>query len=199
MKKVLHVGPGKNGKLGPGFREGEWQEIRYDLDPATRPDILGDMRDMRAVSSGSMDAVYTTHTLEHLYPLEVKKTLEEYARVLAPEGFLVLGVPDLQAAAQEIAEGRLLEPVYQSTEGPISAIDIVYGWRGYWALPDRHGFMIHKTGFTLPVLKQCAVLSGFMSVFGTRHAARYEIWIVGLRCPISEDDLRILALDHFPE
>jgi len=45
-----------------------WKEIRLDIDPANAPDILGTMLDMPAVADGSVDAIYSSHNIEHLYP-----------------------------------------------------------------------------------------------------------------------------------
>jgi hypothetical protein len=51
MKTFLHVGCGNNTKLqaGRGFQGDEWQEIRFDINPAVKPDIIGTMTDMSAV------------------------------------------------------------------------------------------------------------------------------------------------------
>jgi len=45
------------------------------------------MLDMPAVADGSVDAIYSSHNIEHLYPDEIPVALKEFLRVLKPEGF----------------------------------------------------------------------------------------------------------------
>ena len=92
MKKFLHIGPAKKGKTyaGPGFQSDDWQEVRLDIDPVAKPEILESMTDMKSVADNSFDAIFTSHTIEHLYPDDVKRAMEECIRVLSPEGFLVM-------------------------------------------------------------------------------------------------------------
>ena len=58
----------------------------------------------------------------------------EFARVLKPDGFLLITLPDLEEVAKHIARGNLEEPLYvsppgNSPAGPISPIDILFGHR----------------------------------------------------------------------
>ena len=68
-KTVLHVGCGhydpKN--LHPLFKPREWEEIRLDIDPHVRPDIINSITNMEDVKDGSVDAIWSSHNLEHLY------------------------------------------------------------------------------------------------------------------------------------
>lgn len=63
-RTVLHVGCGSPNprKLHPTFRGGAWKEVRLDIDPAVRPDIVCDMLDMSVVATGSVDAVWYLFT-----------------------------------------------------------------------------------------------------------------------------------------
>ena len=114
QRTFLHIGCGPQTKIGstPYFNCDEWQEIRYDIDPSVSPDILGTLIDMSAIRSSSMDAVYSSHNIEHLYPHEVPVALAEVMRVLKDEGIFVVTCPDLQSVSKLIAEDRLLEPAY---------------------------------------------------------------------------------------
>ena len=131
MPTFLHVGcgPKRKSQTTPGFNRPEWKELRFDIDETVKPDLVGDMTDMSAVASGSVDGVFSSHNLEHLYAYQAPIALAEFHRVLSPQGFAVVTCPDLQLVAQIVAEGRLLEPLYQSTMGPISAVDILSGHR----------------------------------------------------------------------
>ena len=129
MKSFLHVGCGHATKADVigHFQTEEWREIRFDIDAAVKPDVVGSITDMSAVSSESVDAVYSANNLEHLYAHEVDGSLKEFLRVLQPAGFAVITCPDLQAVCARVAEGMLLEPAYSSRAGPIAAVDMIYG------------------------------------------------------------------------
>ena len=90
MKNFLHVGCGPQNKSGlKGFSSSEWQEIRFDIDPNVNPDIQGTLTDMALVDSQSMDAIFSSHNIEHLFPHEIPIALSEFYRVLKPEGIVV--------------------------------------------------------------------------------------------------------------
>ena len=135
MKTFLHVGCGLNNKkhAGPGFRNDNWQEIRLDINPAVKPDIIGSMTDMSAVNTNSIDAIFSAHNIEHLYPHEVPLALAEFKRVLRDDGFVVITCPDLQSVAALVANDKLTEPAYQSPAGPIAPLDMLYGLRSAMA------------------------------------------------------------------
>ena len=127
-KKFLHVGCGGQTKVGlKGFNTDAWQEIRFDIDPNVKPDILGTLTDMSQVASGSMQAIFSSHNIEHIYPHEVPRAMAEFYRVLSDDGLVVLTCPDLQSVCAAVADNRLMEPLYVSPAGPISAIDILFG------------------------------------------------------------------------
>ena len=163
-KKALHVGCSTlTLKHAPAyFQQVEWTEVRYDIDPAAKPDILGTITDMHRVSSGSVDAVYSSHNLEHVFPHEVAVVLSEFKRVLKPNGICVVGVPDLQAVAKLIANDKLEDVAYSSPAGDITPLDMLYGLRT--ALSSGQHYMAHKTGFTVKTLSQYFFSAGFKTV-----------------------------------
>jgi ubiquinone/menaquinone biosynthesis C-methylase UbiE len=164
IKKALHVGCSTlTLKHAPAyFQKGEWTEVRYDIDPSAKPDILGTITDMHRVSTSSMDAVYSSHNLEHVFPHEVALVLSEFKRVLKPDGICVVGVPDLQAVAKLIANDKLEDVAYTSPAGDIAPIDMLYGLRT--ALSSGQYYMAHKTGFTVKTLSQYFFAAGFKTV-----------------------------------
>ncbi|ETR69140.1 MAG: Methyltransferase type 11 [Candidatus Magnetoglobus multicellularis str. Araruama] len=88
QRLFLHVGCGSRHKdqTTAGFNTPEWKELRFDIDPNNHPDILGEMTDMVTVPNGSVDAVYSSHNIEHLYPHEVQKpwlSLDVYLNQMA--------------------------------------------------------------------------------------------------------------------
>ena len=90
MQTFLHVGcgPVKQAQI-PGFSNSNWKEIRFDIDKNVNPDIEGTLTDMSKVESGSVDAIYSSHNIEHVYPHEVPIVLNEFFRVLKKDGIVV--------------------------------------------------------------------------------------------------------------
>jgi len=164
QKTVLHVGCGpKNPEaLPPLFRSEEWREVRLDINPAVEPDIIGTITDMAAVADRSVDGVYSSHNLEHLYAHQVPLALAEFNRVLTDSGVALVTLPDMQAIAAFVAEGNLEETLYISPAGPIAAIDIFWGHRP--AIAAGNDFMAHRTGFTAATLGQKLLAAGFAEV-----------------------------------
>ena len=86
MKTFLHVGCGPQTKahIQKGFNTTRWHEVRFDIDPNMKPDIVGAMTDMSLVPTASMDALYSSHNIEHVFAHEVPIALKEFHRVLNP-------------------------------------------------------------------------------------------------------------------
>ncbi len=197
-KTLLHVGCGQADiRHLPAYFQKRWAEIRLDIDPDAHPDILGTALDMSAVPSHSVDAVYSSHTLEHLYAHELPLALAEMKRVLKPGGIMVATVPDLQAAARMIAEDRLFETAYQSPAGPITPFDMVYSYRGFVSR-DRP-YMAHHGGFTLTTLIDALKGAGFEAVTGKRRERGFDLWVLSVPEPMADDPLKQLSAAVLPD
>jgi hypothetical protein len=199
MPTFLHIGCGQKRKdrTTPGFNTPEWTELRLDIDPNVQPDILGTMTDMQAVPSGSVDALFSSHNIEHLYPHEVPLALAEFKRVLKPTGFAIITCPDLQSICALVAQDKLTEPAYSSPSGPIAPIDILYGFRP--ALAQGNLYMAHRCGFTRRVLDNMLHIAGFADVASMhREHPAYDLWAVAVVSPMPRDDLITLAEAHIP-
>jgi SAM-dependent methyltransferase len=170
--------------------------VRFDIDPAARPDITGTLQDMSAVESGSVDALYSAHNIEHLYAHEVPVALREFRRVLKDDGFVVLTCPDLRSVCQAVLERDLLGPLYESTAGPIAAIDILYGHRP--DLRDGHHYMAHRCGCTWPVLQSAAREAGFVDGLGGARASHFDLWLLAFKTPRSPDEVSAIARAVLP-
>jgi hypothetical protein len=152
--------------------------LRLDIDPAARPDIIASMTAMDGVASASVNAVWSSHSLEHLYPHEVSIALREFHRVLVSGGFALITVPDLVSIARYIAEDRLDDPIYISPAGPIAALDILFGCRAL--LEKNRTHMAHKTGFSKRTLEAALDSAGFVDVT-VKADKRYNLWAVGYK------------------
>jgi SAM-dependent methyltransferase len=138
---------------------GDWQELRVDADAAVQPDLVADLTNLTAIRSGTINAVWASHCIEHLYLHDVATALAEIHRILTPDGFAVLLVPDIQTVAQHIVDDKILEPLYESPAGPIAPYDILFGFGR--EIAKGRTFMAHRSGFTPTVLGQCLAGAGF--------------------------------------
>lgn len=196
MKTFLHVGCGPKRKEQTTLAFEEWNELRFDIDESVQPDLVGTMTDMSSVPSDSVDAVFSSHNIEHLYPHEVPVALAEFVRVLKPDGFAVITCPDLQSVCALVAEDKLTEPAYTSPAGPIAPIDILYGLRS--SMANGNLYMSHRCGFTEKVLSGTLKASGFKKVATTKRGYPYfDLWALGTKEDISDDALISFAQTHF--
>lgn len=157
MLAALHVGCGAASLPAALFPTEEWQEIRLDIDPDVKPDVVASLVDI-PVEDGSVAAVYSAHNVEHLHAHDVPRALAEFHRVLRPGGFCLIAVPDFGRAAQWIADGGAEAVAYEAPCGPVTPMDIVFGHRGMTA---GNPFMAHRTGFTLAGLEAAMQRAGF--------------------------------------
>ena len=198
MKQFLHVGCGAadQSRTTPEFRRDTWREVRLDINPAARPDVVGSMTNMADVRTGSMDAVYSSHNIEHLFPHEVPLALAEFRRVLSDDGYAVITCPDLQSTCELIVQDRLIEPAYQSPAGPIAPLDILYGHRAQIAAGNA--YMAHRCGFTRRVLAGTLQSAGFAGVIAVAIPQQFALWALATKLSLDEPALRALAALHFP-
>ena len=151
-KLLVNLGSGPKGSTWLPAVFSNWRELRVDVDAKVSPDILADITDLSAIESGSVDAVWSAHCLEHLYLHQVGQAVMEAYRILTDDGFFCMIVPDLQMIADYIGTDRLHEVVYQSPAGPVTAHDMIYGFG--LALAQGSPAMAHRCGFTPTLLLQ---------------------------------------------
>jgi len=159
------------------FQNPSWQEIRVDIDPQVKPDVITSTTDLSHFQNHSVDAVYSSHNLEHLYIHDVQAALKEFVRVLKPNGFVLITLPDLQAIAQKVVEGELDTTAYTSKMGPITAFDMLYGHKK--TVQEGNSYMAHNSGFTAKSLGQLLLATGFEEV-RVKRGQNYDLWAVGL-------------------
>ena len=198
MKTFLHVGcgPARKEHTTAAFATDDWQELRFDIDLNAQPDIVGTMTDMTAVGNDSVDALYSAHNIEHLFPHEVPVALAEFCRVLKSDGFVVITCPDIQSVAALVAQGKLIESAYISPAGPIAPLDILYGLRS--SLAAGNHYMAHKCGFTDQLLIRELLAAGFSSVVHLRRPESFDLWAVASKTELPETEMRRLAKAHLP-
>jgi SAM-dependent methyltransferase len=124
----------------------------------------GDIRRLD-YKAGTVDAIYSSHTLEHLYLDEAQQVLNEAARVLKQGGLVRLALPDASEMARRFIEGV--------DEGDPKA-----GWvfnenllahprsvdRGIKALAKRQGGHTHRWQPTPAMAEGMLITAGFGDV-----------------------------------
>ena len=190
---LLHIGcgPKRKDETLPAFHSDEWQEVRFDIDESVAPDIIGTMTDMSAVETGSMDALFSSHNVEHLYPHEVGVAFREFSRVLNDDGFAIITCPDLQSVAALVADDKLLDTAYVSPAGPITPLDILFGHRA--SMERGNLYMAHHVGFTQKVLAGTLKSAGFGAVLTVRRPEKFDLWAFAMKQGVSDHELRETA------
>ena len=158
-------------------RSEQWREVRVDVDPRVRPDIVASATDLSQIGDGSIDAIWSSHQVEHLERFEIKACFDEFRRVLKPAGFALIATPDISQIAELILKGRLNETVYNSPSGPITPLDMIFGHGASIALGNQ--FMAHKTAHTEESLGDALLASDFAEV-RTFKGTGYDIWCLAL-------------------
>ena len=200
LKRVLNAGSGSYAarKLHPFFTPDVWQEIRIDIDPRVKPDMVSSITDMRSsIAPQSFDAIWSSHTLEHLYAHEVPLALAEFKRILKPDGLALITSPDLETVASLMLNHGLNCVAYTSPAGPITPLDMIFGHSASIARGDL--YMAHKTGFTCASLGQHFIDADFPVVIVKREGV--DLWGLGLmqgadRARI-QDELLAAGLDFY--
>lgn len=128
---TLDVGPGYN--VQP---HDDQPVIRLDNRHEIRPSVRADAR-LLPFKDGMFSTVYASHVLEHFHYRETEEIVEEWLRVLRPEGELQLFVPNLEWVAMQIAHGICDVPVLHSLFG------------GQFFRGD-----LHRTGFTPSTVRE---------------------------------------------
>lgn len=175
----------------PRFFRG-WKQIRVDVDPAVKPDLVASIDDLRAIPERTVDAIWCAHCVEHLFAHQVPLALAEFRRVLREDGFACIIVPDLQSISHWIAADRLHETIYESNAGPVTAHDMIWGFGP--AIAHGNIEMAHRCGFTPTLFLENLKQAGFSEIVLRRRSA---LELAGLalqkRSKNSEQRKRLMA------
>lgn len=135
----LHLGCGKRHIEG-------WYHV--DANPHPHVNLVHAIDSLPMITTGSVDVIYTCHTLEHFTRVELPRVLDEWHRVLRLGGILRLAVPDLP---------KLLQ-VYKRSGELSSIIGPLIGGQ-------RNGlYDFHYNVFDEPTLTRALHLTGFSNV-----------------------------------
>ncbi len=100
----------------------------------------------------SMEAVYTSHTLEHLSAPTVRLFVEEARRVLRPQGILRIVVPDLEARLRSLLESEDAAAGFGAAAEVLPPEVAESRWRAMlealWGFPSMHRTMLRPEPWT---------------------------------------------------
>jgi predicted SAM-dependent methyltransferase len=178
-RRVLNAGCGPRGsrRIDAMFDPVDWSETRLDLDAAVEPDVIGTMTDLRPhFESGSFEAVWSSHSLEHLPFHAIPVALGEFRRVLRADGFAVITCPDLETVMTLFLRHGPDHVIYQSAAGPITPSDMLFGHAA--SIAAGHDHMAHRSGLTAERLGTLLTEAGFAEALVARKG--YDLWAVAL-------------------
>ena len=193
MRKFLHVGCGydRNERSISALMDPSWTEVRLDIDADTQPDIVDSLPDLAKVESDSFDLIYSSHNIEHLYSYQVPLALRSFLRVLKDDGLAIITCPDIQSLGEKIAKGDIESELYMSRAGPISVVDVLFGFRQ--SIHEGSHYMAHHMGFTQASFEKYIGEAGFGSMVALRRPARFDIWILATKKAKTQQELEALG------
>ena len=160
-RRILHAGCGSEPL--PPYIDGI--EVRLDIDPATKPDIVANLDSLGDI--GPFSLVWCSHAIEHLYPPQGVKALAEFRRVLEPGAAAIIVVPDCEGVAPTD------EVLIGTPQNGITAHDLIYGCK-----PWENPHMAHKTAYTAESLKRAMTAAGFERI-ETKRLPHYNLMGIG--------------------
>ena len=160
VKKVLNVGGGnKNIKLPVEYTG--WEHTLLDINPEVEGvDIVADAVSM-PINGERFDSVYCSHNLEHYKSEDIPKVLENFKRVLKPDGFVCIKVPDIEALDKKIEVENLTPEsfLHESPTGSLTVKDVKEGFQK--EIEAGNEWYRHRTSFTRELLESIISEAGF--------------------------------------
>lgn len=111
-------------------------------------DLRVNNKDVRKLENAdnTIDECYASHTLEHFGVNEAQDIVNEWSRVLKPNGTMRIAVPDVRKCFQAVLDAK-------SAEEQVQAMAVVYGSQTY----DTN---FHKYGYTEEILRRIMNTAG---------------------------------------
>ena len=193
LKRVLNVGGNSKAIPLPPIYAG-WEHVLLDIDPAGKPDIVCDARNMYDLPGASFDAIYCSHNLEHYFLHDAIDVVLGFLHVLRDDGFIEVRVPDIGELMRLVAQNNwdISDTVYISMAGPISVRDMLYGLQ-IQIEQSGNDFFAHKNGFTRQSLTELLTGCGFKHCFVS--TADIEIAVYAFKNPPGAYARELLQLD----
>jgi SAM-dependent methyltransferase len=194
-KRVLNVGGNSKAIALPPIYAG-WEHVLLDIDPAGKPDIVCDARNMYDLPGASFDAIYCSHNLEHYFLHDAVDVILGFLHVLRDDGFIEVRVPDIGELMRLVAHNNwdISDTVYVSMAGPITVRDMLYGFQKQIE-QSGNDFFAHKNGFTRQSLTELLTECGFKHCFV--RSADIEIAVYAFKNPPDASARELLHLEKW--
>lgn len=167
-KKALDIGAGDHKRTWPGYKT-----TSIDVRPQTKPDFVMDAR-LLNFPDDHFDMVASCHTFEHIPRWEQETVWKESVRVLKPGGKVEHIIPNLEWAAQHIANDTLEE------SGEV-VYNVLYGEQEIGNCERANN--THYFGYTPRVAKELAEAAGLVNVevksYKDDPKCQWELWLTG--------------------
>jgi SAM-dependent methyltransferase len=156
--------------IGCGYdvREGF---LNVDLHSKHSPDLVADATSLPMLPSGYFDEVLAQDVLEHLERDRTQPALDEWARLLSPDGVLIIRVPSLLDMFE-----MLSAPEYRQFEQAQKVVHLMYGTQAYTGDYHLAGFTpalldgyLHRAGLSLC---ESSLLHGWLFDIRVRKSER---------------------------
>jgi SAM-dependent methyltransferase len=107
-KRFLEIGPGKD--RIPGFET-------LDITPKKNVDYVRDCAKKLPFGNCTFDIVYASHVLEHIPWYQVEEVLREWVRILKPDGYMEIWVPDAIKICKAFVDAEISDNNYIDRDG----------------------------------------------------------------------------------
>lgn len=156
--------------IGSGQRPFQKPWINIDRQAKWNPDLVADGRSLPMFEANSVDMIVLHHILEH-HQCGGEGLLEECYRILAPNGSLLIFVPNMWELASMWKEGRLTDQIYFTN---------VYGaYMGDEADTHKWGYTPVSLMQRLVDMRMHAVMFDWRKIEGADIAGP-DRWILGV-------------------
>jgi ubiquinone/menaquinone biosynthesis C-methylase UbiE len=153
-------------------RHAPW--ITIDLEPSA--DIqLNITKDHLPFETNNVDFIYSSHTLEHIWPDRLSFVLGEFHRVLKPDGVLRVCVPDMKKAISAYTSGDtdfLSGSCIRIPGRTNTNLHKMLSWAfSYFVGEDLNRGFGHVTGFDAETLVEVLKQAGFRNTIEIPYRA----------------------------
>jgi predicted SAM-dependent methyltransferase len=141
----------------------------------SKPEVIADISKPLPFDDESADEIHAYHVLEHFYRYQVEAIIDDWVRVLKPNGLMVLEMPCLDSVLQIFSH-------YIKEKQPINERYTM------WALYGDPGYkveaMVHKWCYSMAELEHLMQSAGLKVEFlqPQTHVAVRDMRAEGIKC-----------------
>lgn len=142
--------------LGCGFDKRNGY-LNIDFQAFHKPDLVADIRSLGMLPSGKYEEVMAQDVLEHLHQVDVIPALDEWHRLLMPNGILKLRIPNLAGILK----------LFESRSDHENLLPLLFGTQAY-------NGDYHLTGFTKELIAHYLNSCGFKDII----IMEKDVWLL---------------------